>query len=99
MKRQFSILWPIFLLLALCACGAARQPSRLPDPEEVKALLVQLVDMEMRAPGIVVELIMHMSVELFFYNASPHDKYIGWTCGLLLEIIQTCCVLVASMLR
>lgn len=31
--------------------------SRLPDPDEVKALLVQLVDVEKRAPGIVVGMI------------------------------------------
>src|SRR5437763_616485 len=70
MKRQFSILLHIFLLLALSACGivpaspspmpsptATTQPSRLPDPNEVKALLVQLVDVEKRAPGIVVGMI------------------------------------------
>jgi len=57
MKRQLSILLSIFLLLALSACGAARQPSRLPDPEEVKALLVQLVDEKKLAPGIVVGMI------------------------------------------
>lgn len=57
MKQQFSILLHIFLLLALSACGAARQPSRLPDPNEVRALLVQLVDVEKRVPGIVVGMI------------------------------------------
>jgi D-alanyl-D-alanine-carboxypeptidase/D-alanyl-D-alanine-endopeptidase len=57
MKRQFSILLNLFLLLALSACGAARQPSRLPDPEEVKALLVQLVDVEKRVPGVAVGMI------------------------------------------
>jgi dienelactone hydrolase len=31
MKRQFSILLHIFLLLALCACGAACQSTRAPD--------------------------------------------------------------------
>jgi len=36
---------------------ATTQPSRLPDPDEVKALLVQLVDVEKRAPGIVVGMI------------------------------------------
>jgi CubicO group peptidase (beta-lactamase class C family) len=36
---------------------ATIQPSRLPDPEEVRALLVQLVDVERRAPGIVVGMI------------------------------------------
>jgi len=57
MKREISILLNLFLLLALSACGAARQPSRLPDPYDVKALLVQLVDVEKRAPGIVVGMI------------------------------------------
>ena len=57
MKRQFSLLLYLFLLLALSACGAARQPSRLPDQDEVKALLVQLVEVEKRAPGIVVGMI------------------------------------------
>jgi CubicO group peptidase (beta-lactamase class C family) len=36
---------------------ATPKPSRLPDPDEVKALLVQLVDVEKRAPGIVVGMI------------------------------------------
>jgi len=64
MKRQLSILLVLFLLLALCACGvttpsptATTQFSRLPDPNEVKALLVQLVDVEKRVPGIVVGMI------------------------------------------
>jgi D-alanyl-D-alanine-carboxypeptidase/D-alanyl-D-alanine-endopeptidase len=70
MKRQFSILLRIFLLLALSACGivpaspspmpsptATTRPSRLPDPDEVKPLLVQLVDVEKRPPGIVVGMI------------------------------------------
>lgn len=70
MKRQFSLLLYLFLLLALSACGittpspsptpsstAKTNSSRLPDPDEVKALLVQLVDMEKRAPGIVVGMI------------------------------------------
>jgi D-alanyl-D-alanine-carboxypeptidase/D-alanyl-D-alanine-endopeptidase len=70
MKRQFSILLRVFLLLAVSACGltktspspmpsptATTQPSRLPDPDEVKPLLVQLVDVEKRAPGIVVGMI------------------------------------------
>jgi D-alanyl-D-alanine-carboxypeptidase/D-alanyl-D-alanine-endopeptidase len=70
MKRQFSILLRIFLLLAVSACGltktspspmpsptATTRPSRLPDPDEVKPLLVQLVDVEKRAPGIVVGMI------------------------------------------
>jgi len=57
MKRQISLLLQLFIVLALSACGPARQPSRLPDPEEVKALLVQLVDVEKWAPGIVVGMI------------------------------------------
>ena len=57
MSRQFSLLLNLLVLLALSACGAARQPSRLPDPNDVKALLVQLVDVEKRAPGIVVGMI------------------------------------------
>jgi CubicO group peptidase (beta-lactamase class C family) len=70
MKRQFPILLHLLILLALCACGttttspapmpspaATTQPSRLPDPEEVRALLVQLVDVERRTPGIVVGMI------------------------------------------
>jgi len=70
MKRQLSILLHLLILLALSACGivpaspsptssptATIQPSRLPDPGEVKALLVQLVDVEKRAPGIVVGMI------------------------------------------
>ena len=70
MKRQFSILMHLLILLALNACGliapspsplpsstATTQPSRLPDPDDVKSLLVQLVDVEKRAPGIVVGMI------------------------------------------
>ncbi len=52
------------LLLGGCATGSVFQPpappskpSRLPDPNEVKALLVQLVDVDKRAPGIVVGMI------------------------------------------
>jgi CubicO group peptidase (beta-lactamase class C family) len=52
------------LLLAGCAAGSIFQlptttpkPSRLPDPDEVKALLVQMVDVEKRVPGIVVGMI------------------------------------------
>ena len=52
------------LLLTGCAMGSisqpptpASKPSRLPDPNEVKALLVQLVDEEKWAPGIVVGMI------------------------------------------
>jgi hypothetical protein len=68
MKRQLSTLLYLFLLLALSACGivpaspspmpsptATTKSSRLPDPNEVKALLVQLVDVEKQAPGIVVD--------------------------------------------
>jgi len=53
-----------FTILAGCTPQAPQasptatiQPSRLPDPNEVKALLVQLVDVEKRAPGIVVGMI------------------------------------------
>ena len=52
------------LLLAGCAIGSlfqsptsTSQPSRLPDPNEVKELLVQIVDEEKRVPGIVVGMI------------------------------------------
>ena len=52
------------LLLVGCATGLISQPttpksnpSRLPDPDEVKELLVQMVDVEKRAPGIVVGMI------------------------------------------
>ena len=37
--------------------AATPKPSRLPNPDEVKALLVQLVDVEKRAPGIVIGMI------------------------------------------
>jgi uncharacterized lipoprotein YajG len=54
----------LVLLLAGCSTGLISQtptppakPSRLPDPNEVKALLVQLVDVDKRAPGIVVGMI------------------------------------------
>ena len=70
MKRQISTLLHLLILLALSACGvitpspsptpsptATIQSSRLPDPDEVKALLVQLLDVEKRAPGIVVGMI------------------------------------------
>jgi CubicO group peptidase (beta-lactamase class C family) len=57
MKKQISILLNIFLLLALSACGALHKPSRLPDQNEVKKLLFQLVDVEKRSPGIVVGMI------------------------------------------
>ena len=52
------------LLLVGCAADSMVQPptptsrpSRLPDPNEVKALLVQIVDVEERVPGIVVGMI------------------------------------------
>ena len=52
------------LLLAGCSTGSISQSptptsqlSRLPDPNEVEALLVQMVDVEKRAPGIVVGMI------------------------------------------
>jgi CubicO group peptidase (beta-lactamase class C family) len=45
---------------------ATIQPSRLPDPEEVRALLVQLVDVEMRAPVIVVGMI----------AANPQERWV-----------------------
>jgi D-alanyl-D-alanine-carboxypeptidase/D-alanyl-D-alanine-endopeptidase len=57
MKRWFSIFLQLFLLLALSACGASPKASRLPDQNEVKALLVHLVDDEKRTPGIVVGMI------------------------------------------
>ncbi|NTU55089.1 MAG: serine hydrolase [Anaerolineales bacterium] len=70
MKRQFSTLLHLFILLVLSACGitttspssmpspiALTKPSRLPDQSMVKALLVQLVDEEKRAPGMVVGMI------------------------------------------
>jgi len=70
MKRQYSVLLQIVLLMALSACGVTTpspspmpgsstttNASRLPDSEEVKALLVQLVDVEKRAPRIVVGMI------------------------------------------
>src|SRR5512137_57749 len=57
MKRLISILLHLFILLALSACGAGGRSSRLPDQDEVKALLVQLVDEEKRVPGVVVGMI------------------------------------------
>jgi D-alanyl-D-alanine-carboxypeptidase/D-alanyl-D-alanine-endopeptidase len=57
MKRWFFIFFHLFLLLALSACGASPKTSRLPDQNEVKALLVHLVDDEKRAPGMVIGLI------------------------------------------
>ena len=54
----------LVLLLAGCATGSIFQPptstgksSRLPNPNEVKALLVQLVGIDKQAPGIVVGMI------------------------------------------
>jgi CubicO group peptidase (beta-lactamase class C family) len=64
MKRPFSLFLNLFILLALSACGTipaspspTPKPSRLPDPDDVKALLVQLVDVEKLTPGIVVGMI------------------------------------------
>ena len=61
MKPRFSILLRILILLALSACGittpsptATTDPSRLPDPSDVKAFLTQLVDEKKVALGIVV---------------------------------------------
>jgi len=61
-KRILSAI--LALLLAGCATGSifqlptpAAKPSRLPDQDEVKALLVQMVDVEKRVPGIVVGMI------------------------------------------
>ena len=52
------------LLLAGCSAVSTSQPptppsklSRLPDPNEVKALLVDIVDVQKRVPGIVVGMI------------------------------------------
>jgi hypothetical protein len=39
----------------------------LPDPNDVKALLVQLVDVKKRAPGIVVGMI----------AADPEERWVG----------------------
>jgi D-alanyl-D-alanine-carboxypeptidase/D-alanyl-D-alanine-endopeptidase len=63
MKRWLSIFLLLFILLTLSACGitagptAATKTSRLPDQNEVKALLVHLVDEEKRAPGMVIGMI------------------------------------------
>jgi len=53
MKRRISILLQLFVMLALSACGiipaspiVTPKLSRLPDPNDVKALLVQVVDVE-----------------------------------------------------
>ncbi len=66
MKPMISILMNLFLLLALSACGTARQPSRLPDPKEVKTFLAQLVNEEKVAPGIVVGMIV----------ADPEERWV-----------------------
>jgi len=63
MKRRLFVIMLFLAILALSACGitttspspmpsftAATQPSRLPDPDEVRAFLVQLVDVEKRVP-------------------------------------------------
>jgi CubicO group peptidase (beta-lactamase class C family) len=66
-KKSFGK-WVLSAILALlltgCTIGSIFQPptstgksSRLPDPNEVKALLVQLVDVDKRAPGVVVGMI------------------------------------------
>jgi D-alanyl-D-alanine-carboxypeptidase/D-alanyl-D-alanine-endopeptidase len=63
MKRWFSIFLQLVVLLALSSCGITTgtsettKASRLPDPSEVKALLVHLVDEEKRAPGMVIGMI------------------------------------------
>jgi len=70
MKPQSSLLLHLLILLAVSACGtvtprrsptpspaASSQTSRLPDPSVVKELLVQLVDMDRQAPGIVAGMI------------------------------------------
>ena len=63
MKRPLFTFLNLLLLLALSACGittpspTATHSSRLPDPDDVKAFLAQLVDVEKRAPGIVVGMI------------------------------------------
>jgi D-alanyl-D-alanine-carboxypeptidase/D-alanyl-D-alanine-endopeptidase len=68
MKRKVSILFHLFIAFALSACGiaipspmpsptATPKPSRLPDPEMVKSLLVRVVDEERLVPGIVVGMI------------------------------------------
>ncbi|HSB66335.1 MAG TPA: serine hydrolase [Anaerolineales bacterium] len=69
-KKFFVILISTIVALSLLACGstparvypmpsspATTNSSRLPDPEEVKEFLVQLVDVEKRVPGIVVGMI------------------------------------------
>ena len=63
MKRHFSIFLIFVILLQLCFYGittgstAETKTSRLPDQNEVKALLVKLVDEEKRAPGMVIGMI------------------------------------------
>ena len=70
MKQQPSLLLHLLILLALSACGmtaptpsamlspaASSQTSRLPGSGVVKELLVQRVDVDRQAPGIVVGMI------------------------------------------
>ena len=62
MKQQFILFLHLFSLLVLSACGSTTgtttsKPSRLPDQNEAKALLVRLVDEEKRAPGMVIGMI------------------------------------------
>lgn len=42
MKRQISTLLNLFLLLALTACGAARQPSQTPTPTPMPSGMVDV---------------------------------------------------------
>jgi len=72
MKPQISIPLNLFLLLALSACGRATpMPSRLPDPEEGKPSLIQQVEVEKRAPGIVLGMI----------AADPQERWVASTRG------------------
>jgi hypothetical protein len=55
---QITVSILLAAILALSACAtipatptATPKPSRLPDPNDVKALLVQLVDVEKELPG------------------------------------------------
>jgi D-alanyl-D-alanine-carboxypeptidase/D-alanyl-D-alanine-endopeptidase len=57
MKRWFSIFLQLFLLLAVSSCGVGTKSSRLPDQNELKALLIHLVNVEKRAPGMVIGMI------------------------------------------
>jgi len=57
-SRPMSLLIIGLVVLSMLASAcAAPKSSHLPDPNEVKALLVQLVVVEERAPGIVVGMI------------------------------------------